>query len=338
MTGLSGMEKVLITGASGFIGSNLCRYFAQKGYEVHALVRRSSDLRFLEGLTVRLVFGDLADPKGFELPPGMDFVVHSASLTDDLASEEACRQGIYDLTVNLYEALSRLSPRPRRVIYISSTLVLGYGGENLSDANPGRPADFLPYTRAKKKTEAFVKQAGRDGLPVVIIRPGDVYGPNDRTTSAKLLYGCERNIPLTVSRGKWRLPYCYVDNLCQAIHLACLKPGIEGRAYAVTNSELPTWKMLFSRLQAGMGKKQRLYVPIWAAMVIAAIQELRLKLDPRFKAEVSFYRIKRITTTSTYDISDTIADLGYRPDNSLDAQIQAVVSWYLADKKKRPSK
>jgi oxidoreductase len=329
------MERILITGASGFIGSNLCRHFVQKGYEVHALVRPTSDLRFLEGLPVRLVYGDLSVPGGFELPAGIDYVIHSASRTDDLALEEDCERGIYDLTVNFYEALSRISPRPRRVIYVSSTLVLGYDGENISESNPGKPADFLPYTRAKKKTEAFLRQAAaRDRLPLVIIRPGDVYGPNDRTTSAKLLNGCERHFPLTVSHGNWLVPYCYVDNLCQAIYLACLKPGIEGRAYAVTNSELPTWKMLFSRLQAGLGKKQRLYVPIWAAILLAATQELRRKLNPRFVADVSFYRIKRITTTTTYDISDTIADLGYRPDNNLDAEIQAVVSWYLADKKR----
>jgi 2-alkyl-3-oxoalkanoate reductase len=329
------MEKALITGASGFIGSNLCRYFAQKGYEVHALVRPTSDLRFLDGLPVCLVYGDLADPHGFELPAGMDYVVHSASLTSDLASEEACERGIYGLTVNLFEALSRLSPRPSRVIYVSSTLVLGFDGENLSDAHPGKPADFLPYTRAKKKTEAFVRQAAeRDGLPVVIIRPGDVYGPNDRTTSVHLLDGTERGFPLTVAHGQWVLPYCYVDNLCQAIHLACLKPGIEGRAYAVTNSDLPTWKMFFSRLQAGLGKKQRVYVPVWVAMLIATSQELRRKLNPRFEPEVSFYRIKRITTTTTYDISNTISDLGYRPDDDLDAQVQAIVAWYLAEKKK----
>lgn len=329
------MEKVLITGASGFIGSNLCRYFAGRGFEVHALVRATSDLHFLEGLPVHLVIGDLADPAAFSLPPGMDYVIHSASLTSDLASEEECERGIHGLTANLLQALLGQSPRPRRVVHVSSTLVLGFDGLNLSEAKPGRSTDMLPYTRAKKKAEALVRQAvERDGLSAVIIRPGDVYGPNDRTTSLHLLRATERGMPLTVARGGWCLPYCYIDNLCQAIHLACLTPGIEGRAYAVTDGRLPTWKMFFSRLQAGLGKKQRIYVPVWVAWLVAGSQELRRKLNPRFVPEVSFYRIKRITTDTSYDISSTTSELGYRPDNDLDTQLEAILSWYREEKKK----
>jgi nucleoside-diphosphate-sugar epimerase len=328
-------QKIFITGANGFIGSNLCRYFLDKGYEVHGLVRPTSDLHFLAGLPVKLVYGDLLEPGTFNLPQGLDYIVHAAALTSDLASEKECEVGIYQVGVNFVQKIAELETRPRRIIYISTGLTLGYSRENISEENPGKSAEFLPYTRAKKKTEAFFfEKARRDGLPVVILRPGDVFGPNDRTSCSKIMHGCERGIPLIVGRGRWRFAYCYIDNLCLAVHLVCLKEGIEGKAYPVTNGELPTWKTFFSGLQKGLGKKQRIYVPVFAAYLIAAAQELAKRLVPAFEPEVTFYRIRRITNHTTYDISRTIADLGYQPDNSIENQIRAIVSWYLEEKKK----
>jgi nucleoside-diphosphate-sugar epimerase len=328
-------EKIFITGANGFIGSNLCRYFLGKGFEVYGLVRRTSDLHFLDGLPVNLIFGDLLEPKGFDIPRNMDYIVHAASLTSDLASEDQCESGIYQLTVNFVQKISEFEIQPKKIIYISTGLTLGYSRKNISEENPGKSAEFLPYTRAKIKTEAFFfEKARHDGLPVVILRPGDVFGPNDRTSCSKIMNGCERGIPLIVSRGKWHFGFCYIDNLCQAVYLACLKKGIEGKAYSVTNSELPTWGTFFSGLQKGLKRKQWIYVPVSIAYLVAATQELRRKVFPDFLPEVTFYRIKRITRHTTYDISRTIAELGYNPDNDTEGQIQAIVSWYLNEKKK----
>ena len=328
-------EKILITGANGFIGSNLCRYFLGKGYEVHGLVRLTADLHYLDGLPVELVYGDLLEPGTFNLPQGLDYIVHAASLTSDLASEKECEAGIYQVAVNFVQKIAGLETRPKRIVYISTGLALGYCRENISEDNPGKSAEFLPYTRAKKKTEElFFEMAKRNGLPVVILRPGDIYGPNDRTSGGKIMRGCERGYPLIVGRGKWRFAFCYIDNLCLAVRLACLKEGIEGKAYSVTNGELPTWRTFFSGLQDGLQRKQRIYVPVFAAYLLAATQELAKRLIPGFEPQVTFYRVRRITTHTTYDISKTIADLGYQPDNALESQIRAIVSWYLEEKKK----
>ncbi|MEW5902655.1 MAG: hypothetical protein AB1715_14405, partial [Acidobacteriota bacterium] len=80
--------------------------------------------------------------------------------------------------------------------------------------------------------------------------------------------------------------------------------------------------------------KQRVYIPVWAAMLLASFQELRKWLSPRFESEVTRYRVRRITTETTYDISRTIDELGYKPDNNTERQIQAIVDWYLEEKRK----
>jgi len=328
-------EKIFITGANGFIGSNLCGCFLAKGHEVYGLVRRTSDLHFLEGLPVKVIYGDLYDPQSFDLPEGLDYVVHSASVVSDQASEAECEAGVYGMTVNLIQKILDKGTRPRRIVYISSTLTIGYLGTDLSEENPGRPADFMPYARAKKKTEAYLLEKAKSaGLPVVILRPGDTYGPNDRTTCDKILRSAERGVPVIVGRGRHRFAYCYIGNLCQAVELALENDQAVGKAYTVTNGIVPSWREFFSGLQRGIGKKQRLYVPVLFARLAASGQELWKKLSPGFHPELNRYRIRRITTETTYDISRTVAELGYRPDNDTEKQIQAIVDWYLEERKK----
>jgi nucleoside-diphosphate-sugar epimerase len=328
-------QKILITGANGFIGSNLCRWFLAKGFEVHGLVRRTSDLHFLEGLPANIIYGDLRDRQSFDLPEDLDYVIHAASVVSDQASESECEPGIYGTTVNLVRKILDKRTRPKRIVYISSTLVLGYLGTSLSEENLGRPTDFMPYVRAKKKAESYllgiVKSAG---LPVVILRAGDTYGPNDRTTCDKILRGAERGTPIVVGHGQHRFAYCYVANLCQAAELALKNDRAVGKAYTVTNGIVPNWHEFLSGLQRGIGKKQRLYVPVWLAKLAGSSQELWKKLSPGFRPELTRYRIRRITTETTYDISKTVDELGYRPDNDTDKQIQAIVDWYLGERKK----
>ncbi|MGB7295838.1 MAG: NAD-dependent epimerase/dehydratase family protein [Candidatus Aminicenantales bacterium] len=328
-------QKVLITGANGFIGSNLCRHLAAEGYEVYGMVRRTSDLHFLEGLPVRLIFGDLCDPPGLSIPQDIDSVVHAASIVSDQASDSDCEAGIFNLTVNLVQKAQDLGIKLQRFIYISTTLTLGYLGRDLSEEEPGRSADFMPYVRAKKKSEAYLRERMEsDHLPLVILRPGDTYGPNDRTSCDKILRGAERGFPIIVGSGKHRFAFCYIDNLCQAVRLALQDDRAVGRAYTVTNGILPTWKEFFAGFQKALGKRQRVYVPVWLAKTVAGAQELWKKISPGFQPELNQYRVRRITTETTYDISRTVAELGYRPDNDMGKQIEAIVAWYREDRKK----
>lgn len=331
-------QKTLVTGASGFIGSNLCRYLADQGYDVFGLVRKTSDLRFLMDLPVQLIVGDLCNPGSLDLPLDLDYVVHAASLVSDQASDTECDAGIYSLTVNLVERINELGIRPRRFIHISTTLTLGYLGKNLSEERPGRSAEFLPYVRAKKKTESYLQDRMKnDGLPLVILRAGDTYGPHDRTSSEKILRGIERGLPVIVGSGKHRIAFCYIDNLCYAVELAMQNIRAVGQAYSVTNTVLPTWREFFGALQKGLGKRQRVYFPVWLARAIAGTQELRKRISPKTRPELNLYRVRRITTETTYDISRTISELGYRPDNDTEKQIGAILDWYLEERKKGSS-
>jgi nucleoside-diphosphate-sugar epimerase len=331
------MERVLITGANGFIGSNLCRYFLDHSYEVYGLVRRTSDLHFLEGLPVTLVHSDLTAPDPIDFPAGMDYVIHAASLVLDTASMVEARRNTYDATRNLLAQLRRRNVALKRFVYISTALVLGHRSTNISEENRGRPArGAQTYVKAKALTEALLEQERREhGLPVIILRPADVYGPNDRTSSLRVLRGIDDGWPTIVGSGKRVLSFCYVGNLARACHLACQMRGSDGSAYTVTNGQDVTWAQLMGFFQERLGRRQRLFVPVIAAYAIALALQLLHAIIPPFKVRLSFYPVSKVGRDTSYDISRTRRELGYEPEQDLERQLESVVQWYQAEKRQK---
>jgi nucleoside-diphosphate-sugar epimerase len=327
------MPNIFITGANGFIGSNLCRSFLKKNFNVYGLVRKTSDLHFLEDLNVKLIYGDLSNTKEIKLPNNLDFIVHCASEVSDTANHQSCELNICSTTKNFVNHVMNLDLNLKKFIYMSTALVLGYRKLNISEEYPGDPSN-LPYVKSKEKTEKYLFDAHKkDGLPLVILRPADVYGPYDRTSSAPIAKELEDGLPPIVGRGKWIFPLCYVDNLSLATYLSCVTPNIEGNAYTVTNGSDVTWREFFSVILERINKKQRFYIPKFTPFVVAFIQKIIHFFVHSYEPTLTYYRAKRITSHTSYDISRTIKDLNYSPDKDTQKQFHAIMDWYLAEKK-----
>jgi nucleoside-diphosphate-sugar epimerase len=242
-------------------------------------------------------------------------------------------RNILDTTRNLVNAIEEKGIRLKRFIHISTSLVLGYKALNISEEKPGKSARHMPYTRAKEMTEAFLLAHHRKtGFPVVILRPADVFGPNDRTSSLRVLDAIERGWPAIAGSGDRIFGYCYVANLASVCHLVSRMRGTDGRAYTVTNGQDVTWRRFLGMFQVALDKKQRIYVPVFVAYTIALCMQLLHAVIPSFDALLTFYRISRVANNSSYDISRTVAELGYQPDQDIEGQARSIVAWYLKEK------
>ena len=191
----------------------------------------------------------------------------------------------------------------------------------------------MAYTRAKVMTEELLfDHHRRTGFPVVILRPADVFGPNDRTSSLRVLDAIERGWPAIAGSGDRIFGYCYVANLAAVCHLVCQMRGSDGAAYTVTNGQDVTWREFLGMFQAALDKKQRIYVPVAVAYAIALCMQVLHAVIPTFDALLTYYRISRVANNSSYDITKTIAELGYQPDRDIEAQARSIVAWYLKEK------
>lgn len=242
--------NVLVTGATGFVGSNLCRGLLARGHQVRAFHRPSSSKRLLEGLDVEHALGDITQPETIEKAlEGIEAVFHAAAWMG--GQGEPGRQ--YAVTVegtrNLLQAASRAGVR--RVVHTSSVAAMGVpqtgepGGEpallNENHTWNFRP-DYYSYGYAKYLAEQEVQKAVAGGLDVVIVNPSLIFGPGDiyRQAGSIITLVAERRLSFAVEGG---INAVHIDDVVDG-HIAALKCGQTGERYILAGTNLTHLQLL----------------------------------------------------------------------------------------------
>jgi nucleoside-diphosphate-sugar epimerase len=323
----------LITGATGFVGGHLAQACAERGWSVRALVRSSSDTRLLERPNIALVRGDLTDGAAVrEALQGVEAVFHCAAKVGDWGRVEEYR------AVNV-EALRGLLDACRdvllsRFIHFSSLGVYAARHHYGTDESEPLPAQHMDgYTQTKVESEQLVLRYHREHkLPVVVLRPGFIYGPRDRTVMPKLIDNIRKRKLRYIGRSSKRAMNCiYVGNLVEAALLAVEKPEAVGQIYNLTDGEFVSKRRFIESIVEGMGlpHPKPVPVPLWTARVMAWWMErdARKKNSPK-PPRLTQGRLKFLGLNLDFSIEKAKRELNYRPRWSFDEGMRETVAWY----------
>ena len=312
--------RVLVTGASGFVGGHLARAFVEDGYTVRCGVRATSDTRTLDGLPVERVPLDLRHPENSLVGAVRDaeIVVHAAGIT------RARREGDYH-AINAEGtrllAAAAAAAGVRRFVLISSLAARGPD----ASAGDGRDRPASAYGESKLAAEAYLRPFG-DRMEIAVLRPAAVYGPRDRDFLP--LIKLARAGWVSVPKEPTLLQPVYAEDVARAALAAAREPVGFG-PFPVAEPGRYGWRDVAEGLGRALGRTVRILRLPPAVLVSAGVVAERAAglwgLDPPFDER----RARDLAVNSwTCDVSGTEEALAWRAEVSLYEGLERTVRWY----------
>lgn len=330
--------KAFITGATGLIGSHLAEQLRARGDEVVALVRPTSDTRFLQRLGVQMVLGDLSDEDSLRRGMvGADVVFHAAAKVTDWGPWSEFQRDTIDGTHHVLEAMRATGVR--RLVHISSVAVYGHQAhcQGIWTEDAPYPTQFLAweyYPAAKIAAEKLVLgYHEKRWVEASIIRPSWIYGPRDRVSFPRLVQFLKEGPARLIGSGDNYLPLVYAANVAEACILAATKPVAVGRVYNVSSDCRVTQRHYFNAVAQALGLRPvTRSLPTPVAMAIANLIEVPARLLGRKEPPVmSRFGLYIITSQGVFDCTRARQELGWQPRVGFEEGLARTIEWYKAE-------
>jgi nucleoside-diphosphate-sugar epimerase len=326
--------KVLVTGATGFLGKALARRLHARGDEVTALGRNPSILAELAREGLRPLRADLGDEAAIRAAcQGQEIVFHSGALSSAWGpASEFFRANVLG-TRHVIAGCEAAGVR--RLVHVSTPSIY-FRFESRLEVREDAPLPAQPaneYARTKLLAEAEIDQAHARGLPVISIRPRAIFGEGDNAILPRLISRLASGRLRVIGDGQNITDLTYVENVVDALLLCAEAPeNLLGRKYNLTNGEpLPLWGLI-RQVCAALGYEYpRRSIPYPVAMGLATVLEGVSRLLPgQPEPLLTRYMVGVLAKSTTLDISAARRDLGYAPRVSVQEGFERFVRWWKA--------
>lgn len=319
--------KTLVTGANGFIGSHLVERLALSNTKVRCLVRRTSDLGWLRGLPVEIVYGDCVDKDSLlSAVAGVDCIYHLAGATKVKRDKDffAINAGG---TENLIRACLDHNPKVEKFVYLSSQAASGpgVGGRMKAESDPDIP--ISSYGKSKRiGEEAVLDQRSR--IPVTILRPSAVYGPRDRAFLSLLRLIAKKIKFSPLGETRW-ISMCFVSDLVDSLVKSGRAGAGDGEIFFISDGRCYRMEEINDAFSSAM-RTRAFRLPMPGCMIhgIGAVSETvsyftnKPCLLSRGKAK------EMVQENWTCDITKAKNMLQYIPSVDLIQGSEITVGWY----------
>ncbi len=324
------MKNVLVTGASGFIGSRLVDRLSGEGCRVKAMVRSSLEkIQWPPG--VELVLGDIRDPMTIKAAAvGVDFIFHLAgrahALSESRAEEALYRAVNVDGTKHVLEAAMEVGCES--VLFFSSVKAMGEQTlKCLDESAPPCPA--TPYGRSKLEAERLVFEYGvRNGLHVACLRLPLVYGPGNKGNLFRMISAIDRGFFPSIPEVGNRRSIVHVSNVVEAALLAATCQAANGKCYIVTDARSYTTRELYERICHGLGKRvPRWHFPVGALKLLARVGDAVGCIRGRpflFDSDA----LEKLIGSACYSTDKISCELGYSPSVTFEDSLPELIAGY----------
>ncbi len=319
--------KILVTGATGFIGSHLVERLRERGNDIVCVAKDELNIMVLRSLGVDVVLGDLNNGIDWSrILRGVDYIYHLAGLTRAKWSGEYYTEN-YVATKRFVEACLVHCTSLRRFIYVSSQTAAGPSpdGSPVSEAAPCHPVSH--YGRSKLLAELEVARV-RDRMPMTIVRPSAVYGPRERDWY-EYFKTVKRGLQPIIGLREKRMSLIHVNDLVEGIILAGESAVAEGESYFLANEDVYTTIEIGNAIAHSMGKSPiKVRLPHAMVYLVGAMAELCAKT---LQKQI-FFNIQKVRESVqdawVCSVEKAKAQLGYRQRIALDDGMQQTYAWY----------